>query len=464
MRRAKRKLVFDLFQMLHRAHQIIQKLESADMEESEKIFITCQECAIQIGNEIEYWEGEGTHTVKLLENYCEEVYQCMQPADEWNGLFVYERLEQNLAYVENSFEREIPIDKLEAVFLPYNASMWGSLASIWKAADRDEDCNAVVVPIPYFDKHTDGSFGQMHYEGAGLPVDVPIVSWEEYDLKQRYPDIIFIHNPYDDCNFVTSVHPQYYSRYLKNFTDKLVYVPYYLCVNEKVSENTIAVSAVLNSDYVIMQSEECCEKAVRIYDQLLEMNGIAGYLKAGREKFLPLGSPIVDSLQQQVEFDKLPAEWQRIIKAKNSRPKIVMYNTHISDVMGPNADRFFHKIRSVFDVFKKRKDLILLWRPHPLMWQTIQSMNPDAAEEYQKIVDCYQKEGWGIFDDTSDVNRSVSIADAYYGDWSSLAAMFQEAGKPVMIQDLDHVSEREEYVYKYNDSCENRSSGSVYRE
>ena len=156
MRRAKRKLVFDLFEMLHKAHRIVQKLESADREDAKQVFITCQECAIQIGNEIEYWEGEGTHTVRLLDNYCEEVYQCSQLSADLNGQHLYERLEQRLVYVETSFEREIPVDKLEAVFLPYNASMWGSLASIWKAADRDKDCNAVVVPIPYYDKHPDG--------------------------------------------------------------------------------------------------------------------------------------------------------------------------------------------------------------------------------------------------------------------------------------------------------------------
>ena len=45
-----------------------------------------------------------------------------------------------------------------------------------------------------------------------LPEYVDITSWQNYDLKIRKPDVIFIHNPYDDANHVTSVDPSFYSR------------------------------------------------------------------------------------------------------------------------------------------------------------------------------------------------------------------------------------------------------------
>ena len=41
-------------------------------------------------------------------------------------------------------------------FLPYKASMWDSLESVWKAAVEDkEHCEAYVVPIPYYDIDSD---------------------------------------------------------------------------------------------------------------------------------------------------------------------------------------------------------------------------------------------------------------------------------------------------------------------
>ena len=49
----------------------------------------------------------------------------------------------------------------------------------------------------------------------------------DYDFESRRPDMIFFHNPYDQFNNMTSVHPFFYSKNLKSFTDMLVYIPYY---------------------------------------------------------------------------------------------------------------------------------------------------------------------------------------------------------------------------------------------
>ena len=40
--------------------------------------------------------------------------------------------------------------------------------------------------------------------------------------------LFYIHNPYDDWNLVTCVHPRYFSANLKKYTDKLVYIPYFV--------------------------------------------------------------------------------------------------------------------------------------------------------------------------------------------------------------------------------------------
>ena len=119
---------------------------------------------------------------------------------------IYKQLRQKLIKVTNSVKNDILIKK-EAIFLPYKASMWDSLESVWKAADADPNCNAYVIPIPYFDKNPDGSFREMHYEGNQYPNYVPITKYEDYDFENRRPDMIYIHNPYDSMNFVTSVHP-----------------------------------------------------------------------------------------------------------------------------------------------------------------------------------------------------------------------------------------------------------------
>lgn len=52
-------------------------------------------------------------------------------------------LRKTLVRMENSIRHDIT-ERREVVFLPYKASMWDSLESVWKAADEDSDCDAFV--------------------------------------------------------------------------------------------------------------------------------------------------------------------------------------------------------------------------------------------------------------------------------------------------------------------------------
>ncbi len=65
--------------------------------------------------------------------------------------------------------------------------------------------------------------GSARQELIGLLTD-----WQSYNFEDRMPDVIYIHNAYDNCNRVTSVHSKFYSGNLKKYTEKLVYIPYFV--------------------------------------------------------------------------------------------------------------------------------------------------------------------------------------------------------------------------------------------
>jgi len=95
-------------------------------------------------------------------------------------------------------------------------------------------------------------------------------------------------------------------------------------------------------------------------------------------------------------------------------------------------------MRRVFETFYENRDEVaLLWRPHPLIKATIESMRPKLWAEYEKLVNEYREASWGIYDDTSDLNRAIELADAYYGDRSSLVQLCQEKGMACMVQDVE---------------------------
>lgn len=446
MRRYKKKELLETVEMLVEANEVIGRLCKSNTERALEILGQCQESAILLGNLIESKGNGYAELIGILEDYCENIYQMsIAVSDEEQIRKLSKKIQKQLTYLNNKIRQEMPEDKKEVVFFPYKASMWDSLESVWMAADADEDTDAYVVPIPYYDKNPDGTFREMHYEGDQYPDYVPITNWEEYDFEERRPDVMFIHNPYDEFNYVTSVHPRFYSKNLKKFTEKLVYIPYFI-LNEIDPDDDAAIEgmkhfcineAVKNADKVIVQSEDMRQVYIKV---LTEESGGSKEARSYWEKKIDgSGSPKVDKVLRTKKEDlEIPEEWMKVIqKPDGSWKKIVFYNTSVTAILR-HEEQMLKKIKSVFQTFQENKDEVaLLWRPHPLIESTLVSMRPELWEGYRKIREKYREESWGIYDDTADMDRAVILSDAYYGDGSSIVQLYQKTGKAVMIQDAN---------------------------
>ena len=327
--------------------------------------------------------------------------------------------------------------KKEIFFLPYKASMWDSLESVWKAANEDkEHCIAYVMPIPYADLTPEHTVAAWHCEKDIFPKDVPTVDWQTVDLEEMHPDVIFIHNPYDEYNRVTSVESRYYSRNLKKCTDKLVYIPYFVlaepCSEDGVSQFALT-SGVQNADIVVLQSEAMRQ----VYVSVLSRDSKITDRKFWEKRILGIGSPKIDKvLASKREDFEMPERWRKLVKGK----KVILYNTSLGAML-QNSDKVCKKLRYVFDFFRNRNDVAFWWRPHPLMKSTLHSMCPRYEEEYLSIEKQYIEEGWGIYDDSPDLHRAICWSDAYYGDVSSVANLYVKTNKPLLYQTMDSFNE-----------------------
>lgn len=453
MRKGQKKQAEEFVALLGQAHQEVEKeISEGNITAAQELLMQCQQGAIELGNLIETTEGEGFVTISYLEEYCETVYRIYQEIVTGISAYaekIHKALNEALLTVDNSICSDIPLKK-EVVFFPYKASMWDSLESVYLAAKEDPNCDAYCVPIPYFDKNADGSLGEMHYEGNEYPKNIEVIDWQSYALEERRPDIIYIHNPYDNWNLVTCVHPRYFSSNLKKYTDKLVYIPYFV-VTEIDSNNQEAIEkikhfcflpGIVNADKVIVQSEAIRQIYINEYLKAAKANHLQGNhvnRQKLEQKILGLGSPKFDKVANTRKEDlEIPKEWLRIIqKPDGSWKKIIFYNTSITALLEYN-EKMLEKMKHVFQIFRENQDEVaLLWRPHPLIRSTISSMRPQLWIEYEKLVNYYKQEGWGIYDDTADMDRAVVLSDGYYGDSSSVVIIYQKTGKPVMIQNVD---------------------------
>lgn len=404
-----------LFRKLNEGIFLALSKNGAGMNKALEYLEICQQKAIDLGEYIEADEGEGHATVKTLEEFCEVLFQVHEELQSERGLSADSakgRIDHSINLIEKSAKSDIKIERLW-VFLPYKAAMWDSMESIWVAANADESCRALVMPIPYYDKNPDGSFAREHYEADLFPEGIPITKYDEFDFGQEHPDVIFFHNPYDKYNYVTSVHPFFYSEKLKTVTDCLVYVPYFATAGG-MGEGQAYLPSYDNADFLVVQSKSI----------------IDFYKNVPREKFLPLGSPKFDAVIKKCQNPpEAPAEW----KEKMEGRKVYFYNTSLSGMLD-NPKAFMEKMVYVFNTFRDRKDACLIWRPHPLFESTLESMEPGFLPIYHDIRDRYIREGWGIYDTTPSIENTIALSDVYIGDsGTSVTSLFGVAGKPMFI-------------------------------
>lgn len=427
MRKSEQEQLLELAATMKNANGMLAGLyQSGNQDVYREVLVNEQTAAISIGTRLDEMmeadknrlsEEEVTflsNIVHLLEEYCELLWNASNAENELQFQKSIKELDVQITQITEDLQK-IPV-RLEVVFFPYKASMWDCMETVWKAAKEDSDCDVYVIPIPYFDLKPDGTAGQVHWEANMMPSYVPIVDYRKYNLEERRPDIVYVHNPYDQYNKVTSVHPDYYCSNLKKYTDMLVYIPYFL-LGERLAETHSMLPAYVYADKIVLTGEKMAEDIDP---------------SVPRDKFIMLGSPKAERMvwmEQHKDELSIPREWKNKIQDK----KVAFYNVSISGML-KCQEKMLDKMEEVFDIFEKRQDVVLLYRPHPLIEATLTSMCPELLGRYRSLVEKVKRMKNAIYDTNSDAGISVALADVYIGESSSsIVDMFKTVQKPLFF-------------------------------
>ncbi|MGG4195265.1 CDP-Glycerol:Poly(glycerophosphate) glycerophosphotransferase [Paenibacillus sp. cl6col] len=325
-------------------------------------------------------------------------------------------------YIINDVKTEI-----EIAFMPYKSSMWDSLESIYREAKNDPNCTCYVVPIPYYEKNEQGEFIKFCYEGNEFPEDIDITLFEMYDFENRRPDIIYIHNPFDNYNKLTMVNPRFFSENLAQYTDMLAYVPYYVAGSSENKKMNL-LPAYKNATKIIVQSNNTKE----------------GYISNGIEphKIMNLGSPKLDAMIiAKSEQKEIPFYWEQVIKGKH----VILFNTGIADLL--SVDTWFEQTEQVLNSFMDYEQCAFIWRPHPLTEITIKTMRPHLWATFEKLVSKLKRSPNIIIDNSSDIYPAVTVSDGIISDYSSVMLQYIITGKPVLGLLSEDMSKQDRYYY-----------------
>ncbi len=422
----------ELFACLDSLFQINEQLNFISLEERQELLPLCQQMAMEMGTLIEKAEGEGTVAVSLLEKYCEEIYQIYMGQLKLDLTESCETIQKLLDSIRKSIENIQP-SPYEILFLPYKAAMWDSLESIYLAAAEQPECHVTVMPIPYYNVNPQKEILSVEYEGNLFPENIPITDFRDYDLKSMEPDAIFIHNPYDQYNYVTQVADDYFSTELIKYTSRLIYIPYFVTSHNTIASHYCLVPGVKNAWRTFVQSEGVKE-------------GYQQYV-FDKEKIVALGSPKFDKVKKVEEnLSRVPEEWKKVFNGK----KVFLLNTHLNYIIN-KSELMLDKLFLIFNYFHQNKDIVLLWRPHPLSIETAKSLSPGFLIQYLELIEEFKLLSIGIYDDSADIHRAIAVSHAYIGNVSSVVPLYGVTGKPIYLfgSTINNVIEQErDYLEK----------------
>ena len=108
-----------------------------------------------------------------------------------------------------------------------------------------------------------------------------------------------------------------------------------------------------------------------------------------------------------------------------------MLNTTLTDFL-ESGELLMNKLYKMFEIALDRNDIVIVWRPHPLLKGTVKAMRPQYIEKYDELVQYFIDNKVGVYDTTADVSRAVAVSDAYVGShYSSIIALFEVINKPI---------------------------------
>lgn len=253
-----------LKQFIHLAdgmhQQISLILASGNLDVAKQLLEIIQDYAIRIGTTLEQTARDTAAAIAILEEYCElawKAHEMLSSSSSPDTNAIESSLNSLLGRLMDSLRPEI-------VFLPWKASHWEAMEPYWKTFASDPECMTYVIPIPWYYRNYDRSFGDMKCDKGLFPDHVPVTDFNSYDFKRRLPDMIFIQNPYDEYNASSSVHPFFYARNLRSYTKELIYIPWFKMDEVEPDDGKsiynmhyhVSSPGVVFSDKVIVQSDK----------------------------------------------------------------------------------------------------------------------------------------------------------------------------------------------------------------
>lgn len=380
----------------------------------------CQNIAIAIGTDVEKYENSNS-LVSILEEYCESLFNlCNEGADN----LLVDSLIKLVNIIKEKYLK-LKEDNSLIIFMPYSYSNWKYMEKEYYIKKSKYGSRVKIMPIPFYEKQSDGRLINEQYSIDNYSDDNIILDYRKFDFNNNHMKEIIIQNPYDEYDSAISVHPFFYAKEIRNYTDKLIYIPPYNIDEIKdnhekaiVNLSNYAVTpAVIFSDEIILKSENEKERYLLSIEELCGENE-----KNNISKKIIVREDIAN-----------------LIEEKGNEEYLLFYLS--SSNFFNDSIFLIKKLKEVIKIFKDNKDkLKYIWILENRLLEKIDNNDKVLLEE---IIDDYKNNNLGeIYDNLSieDIDNCVNKSKAFYGSPGYIMNVFLRKAKPVMVMDINVIN------------------------
>ena len=406
---------------------IIGISESMITGDTEKA-IELQQAAIEFGTYIESVYGEGFATVGFLEELCELAYQAGEGEERSDSI------KDCILHLTKSVESDI-INRHDIVFMPFAAKHWKYMEKMYRNYKDDVNYNVHVVPIPYYYKGWDGAPTDEVFDTGAYPEYINVEDYRSFNLAEMHPEKIVIQNPFDEWNKVMTIPSKYYSSNMRQYTDELVYNPFFVTADftkedgrEYVNmDHYVCMPGVINADRIVLPSEVLKKTYIEKIMEFVHTDD--DEVKEILNKRMVVWPEII--------YREDDGDTTGVVEKVNGKKTVLFYTT--ISFLAENGNKAIEKINRTLDLFSENAGKIrVLWVTQGIR-EYIGLLDKKVADDFLRAKEKFESLQIGEY--REDVkrcdNKKYAAADAYYGDPSSIALQFFYNHKPVMIENAN---------------------------
>ena len=344
---------------------------------------------------------------------------------DWQSLLEYQKiaelcqkttdkaaLKKTLDQLKQNIEKECA--PIKAAFFTQEFSLWPSFQTVWEACGPDVQKDLVFVYGE--DASTELSREKCeHFMQEYRDAGYPIKHMEDYDLDTDNPDIVFYMKPYLGYRGNPN---RFFVKNVKTYTPYTAFISY--CLDVQGGET---LQQYFYGEPMFYHVWRIVGYSNYYRDKMIER----GYRNG--ENVITLGHPKFDMAYRLAkEKTHIHEDWAKKIQGR----KVVLWNSHFTVQPGHGVGTYFRWHKQIFSYFAEHTDMVLLWRPHPLFWETMERELGSEAPAFNQFVHDLSHLDNVIVDKSSDYRHSFCMSDALISDAATFLVEYMASGNPVL--------------------------------